>query len=133
MEGNYGVYLGNDQIGKAQVLRRGLYYEFHCRCKLTGTVMCRLEVFCGDTQENLGVLVPMDEGFGLDTKIPVKRFSAGEPQFKVIPKHDKSLGFFAPIYPEEPFSYIDRLKDGFLEIRNGQSGLVLAEKGAHLA
>lgn len=125
MEGNYEVYFGNDQTGKVQVIRQGLYYQFHCRCKLTGAVMCRLEVVCADRRENLGVLVPVDRGFGLDTRLPVKRFGEGRPRFHIIPKHDKPEGLFIPIIPEEPFSYIERLKDGFLERRNGQVGVVL--------
>lgn len=125
MEGNYGAFFGNDQVGKVQVLRQGLYYAFHCRCRLTGAVMCRLEVRCGDSCENLGVLVPMDGGFGLDTRIPAKRLNGDKPLFVIIPKHDKSTGTFVPIYPEEPFSYIERLKDGYLTQKNGQIGVIL--------
>lgn len=125
MEGNYGVYFGNDQVGKVQVLRQGLYYRFHCRCRLTGAVVCRLEVRCGQGRENLGVLVPMDGGFGLDTRIPVKRLTGDEPQFTVVPRHDKAQGFFAPICPQEPFSYIENLKDGYLAKKNGQIGMML--------
>lgn len=125
MEGNYPVYFGNDPVGKVQVLGQGLYYGFHCRCQLTGAVMCRLEVSCGGKRENLGVLVPMDEGFGLDRKLPAKRFAGGSPRFEIIPKHDKPTGIFIPITPEEPFSYIEKLKDGFLARKNGQLGLML--------
>lgn len=123
MEGNYGVYFGNQIAGKVQVTRQGLYYRFHCRCQLNGGVVCRLCVSCGDRKENLGVVVPMDGGFGLDTKLPAKRIGEGKLDFSLIPKHAVSDGQFAPVYPEEPFAYIARLKDAYLEKRNGQVGV----------
>lgn len=125
MEGTYGVYFGSEPVGKVQVLRQGLYYSFHCRCRLTGSVMCRLEAACGDKRESLGVLVPMDGGFGLNTRLPVKRLGEGEFRFRILPRHDKPAEQFVPIYPEEPFAYIERLKDGFLARRDGQVGAIL--------
>lgn len=123
---DYIVNFGKDPAGKVQVIRQGLYYCFHCRCQLTGAVMCRLEAVCGAHRENLGVLVPMDGGFGLDTQVPVKRFKGEEFSFQIIPRHHRPEGIFVPISPEEPFAYIARLKDGFLEVKNGQAGVVLA-------
>lgn len=125
MEGNYGVYFGNRIVGKVQVLRQGLYYRFICRCKISGDVVCRLAVVCGDNQENLGVVTPMDGGFGLDTRLPMKRLGEGEMEFLLMPKHDVGAGKFVPIYPEEPFSYIRKLKDSFLATRDGQTGILI--------
>lgn len=127
MEGNYEVFFGKDKAGKVQVLRQGLYYRFICRCRLTGDVVCRLTVKCGDKQENLGVVVPMGDGFGLDKKIPVKHIGEGEMEFFLAPRHDQVMGKFVPIYPEEPFAYIERLKDAFLARQNGQAGAVIRE------
>lgn len=126
MEGNYEVYFGGQPSGKVQVLRQGLYYRFICRCQLTGDVICRLWVYCGDKHENLGVVVPTGDGFGLDTKIPAKRLGEGELRFTLGPKHEQA-GTFVPIYPEEPFAYIERLKDAFLVRKNGQVGVMIAD------
>ena len=131
MEGNCGVYFGSQLAGKVQVMRQGLYYRFQCRCKLTGEVVCRLAVTCGEKQENLGVVVPMDGGFGLDTKLPVKRLGEGNMEFTLIPKHEVSAEKFVPIYPEEPFAYIERLKEAFLVRKNGQAGVILKEMQGH--
>lgn len=127
MEGNYGVYFGNQLAGKVQVLRQGLYYRFICRCQLSGDVICRLQVTCGEKRESLGVVVPMDGGFGLDTKLPVKRLGEGEMGFVLRPKHEMAAGKFVPIYPEEPFAYIERLKKAFLTRRDGQVGVLLPD------
>ena len=127
MEGNYGVYFGTQLAGKVQVQRQGLYYRFTCRCRLSGDVVCRLRVTCGDRRESLGVVVPMDGGFGLDTRLPVKRLGEGEMAFTLVPKHEVPEGTFVPIYPEEPFAYIERLKEGFLAKKGEQVGVVLKE------
>lgn len=127
MEGNYGVYFGNQLVGKVQVLRQGLYYRFVCHCKLTGNIVCRLNVACGGCSENLGVVVPMNGGFGLDTKLPVKRLGQGDMAFQLVPKHEINKGQFIAIYPEEPFAYIARLKNAYLARKNGELGILLRE------
>jgi len=123
LEGNYGVYFGNSLAGKVQVMRQGLYYRIVCRCRITGAVVCRLYANCGTGKEDLGIVVPIDDGFGIDTRVPVKRFGEGEVTFRLCPKQEFAEDSFAPIFPEEPFSYIARLKDAFLEHRNGQIGI----------
>ena len=125
MEGNYEVVFGQKTVGKVQVLRQGLYYRFLCHCQLTGDVVCRLGVRCGDKLENLGVVVPTGDGFGLDKKVPVKQIGEGNMAFYLMPKHDKVAGQFIPICPEEPFAYIERLKDAFLTYQNGQAGALI--------
>ena len=125
MEMDHEVFFGTQQVGRVQVTRQGLYYRFVCRCRLAGDVLCRLQVICGDEQENLGVVVPMDGGFGLDTKIPAKRLGQGEMTFRLLPKHEVPGQTFIPICPEEPFAYITRLKDSFLIRKNGQAGILL--------
>lgn len=119
--------MGKQLMGKVQVLRQGLYYRFICRCKLTGDVVCRLMVACGGKQESLGVVVPMDGGFGLDMHLPAKRLGEGKPEFYLLPKHDVPTGKFVPIYPEEPFAYIERLKESFLVRKGEQVGVVVEE------
>lgn len=125
LEGSYHVYFGDKPCGKVQVLRQGLYYLFVCRCQLTGGVVCRLQVVFSEGEQNLGVLTPMDDGFGLRTKLPVKRFSGSPLRFCICAKTDALSGSFTPIYPEEPFSYLEKLKTAYLVKRNGQLGVII--------
>ena len=125
---DYSVQFGNQPAGKVQVQRQGLYYQIHCRCRLTGDVVCRLYAKSGEKQENLGVVVPMDGGFGLDTRIPVKRLGEGELTFTLAPKHDSGREKFVPIIPEEPFAYIERLKTSFLVRKYGESGILVTDE-----
>ena len=128
MEGNYPVLMGGTAIGTVKVTRQGLYYRFACRCRLSGDVMCRLTVTCGGTAHNLGILAPEGGEFGLRTGLPVKQLGEGVPQFRVLPNHKPVQGHFVPISPEEPFAYLSRLQDAFLEIRDGVPGLVISDK-----
>ncbi len=125
MEENYGVYFGKELAGKVQVVKQGLYYHFHCRCRLSGDVVCRLQVGCGRNRESLGIVVPMGDGFGVDTRLPVKRIGEGSMTFTLVPKHEAVSGRFVPVYPEEPFAYIQLLKNAYLVRQNGQTGVML--------
>ncbi|MBQ3214667.1 MAG: hypothetical protein IJB11_00960 [Oscillospiraceae bacterium] len=121
----YDIRMGRDVIGKVNVERQGLYYHFSCRCRLSGTVIYRVVVTGGGHSENLGVLVPVGDVFGLEKKVAVKHLGTGELRFQAMPKHQKAPGEFVPIRPEEPFAYITRLQDAFMEIRDGQIGVVV--------
>ena len=127
MEENYSVTVGGKHTGKVIVRRQGLYYHFSCRCSLSGEIMYRLMVTCGTVNVNLGILVPENGGFALDTKQPIKRIGEGELRFVLVPKQDIQPVIFVPISPEEPFAYISRLKRSFLAIRNEQMGLMIDE------
>lgn len=125
MVGTFEIKDGASSVGKATVEQQGLYYKISCRCHLTKKGMHRLTVFCNEKQEDLGTLVPMDGGFGLEKRIPVKRLGDGQPEFLLMSKDSIRKEKFVPVYPEEPFSYMSRLKDAYLERRNGQLGIVI--------
>ena len=125
MEGTYPVAFGGQFVGKVQELRQGLYYRFVGWWKVNSQIVCRLMVNCGNGTESLGIVVPMDDGFGLETRLPVKRFSAGEVTFSLVPKLEQTGEKFYPIYPEEPFAYVAKLKESYLTYREGQAGIVV--------
>ena len=119
------ISLGGQAIGRAKVSREGLYWRFRCRCSLSGEVVCRLRVRCGDKAENLGIPVPQNGAFELNTRIPVKKLGSGRMEMEAVPKHDKMEGLFVPLRAEEPFQYLRRLEDAFLQVRDGQVGIIL--------
>ena len=125
MEGNYPVMFGSKTVGKVQIRKQGLYYHIDCRCQLSSNAICRLQASGEEQKENLGILVPEEEGFCLRTKVPVKKLGNGMFSFQLAPKYDKGDASFAPIYPEEPFAYISRLKGAYLARQNGQAGIYL--------
>jgi len=129
LEGYHEVYFGTEPVGKVQIKRSGLYYDICCRCTLTGDSVYRLWVQWSDRQENLGVVIPEGENcFCLKRRIPAKHFNHGPARFFLAVKREAVTGQFVPICPEEPFLYIHRLNEAFLENRNGKLGIVIPEK-----
>jgi len=106
------------------VEQQGLYYRFLCRCRITDGLPYRLYVRCGNKREKIGILVPVADGFGLDSKIAAKRFGEGDMNFFLTAKDEVYPGKFFPISPEEPFGYLSRLRNSFLAIQNGCPGAV---------
>lgn len=131
MEKIFSVLLGQTHIGKVTMRRQGLYYHFHCRCRLPENKIYRLLVTCNTIQTNLGIFVPQENSFILDTKVPVKRIGEGELLFTAIPKQDFQGRTFVPISPEEPFAYLSRLKRSFLIQVDGQSGIYIPKTQGH--
>ena len=127
MEERYPIFLGGQTVGEARVRREGLYYCFSCRCKLSGTMICRLTAVCDGIAENLGIPVPDGEWFCLNTRIPAKRLGEGMMTIRAVPKHGRLEGKFVPLSPEEPFAYLSRLKNAFLEVRGGQVGVTIRD------
>ena len=127
MDGIYDVILDGQPVGKMEVGREGLYYRFRCFCKLSHESVCNVQ--WGDVP--IGILIPVGNGFGLETKLPAKRFTKKEETFRVIPNRVVLEGKFVPICPEEPFAYLERLKEAYLVHRNGQVGIVIQEKAGN--
>ena len=129
MEGNYEVRFGNRIVGTVKAERRGLYYQFSCRCSLSGDVICRLKVRCGEMEQDLGILVPMEGTFGLEKMLPAKYLGQGIPEFTLGAKGESASRLCSPVYPEEPFAYIEQLKDAFLVRSEDRVGLCIKEPG----
>ena len=127
MTGTSEIHRGNDVVGIATVEKQGLYYRFSCQCRIHGQGMRRILVSGGKTRTDLGICVPIDDGFGLEKKIPCKQFGDGEPEFQLLPKYPDVKGQFVPVYPDEPFAYMSRLKVAYLSVQDGQTGIVIAE------
>ena len=119
--------MADKPLGKAQVERKGLYYHIYVQCDLDGELMYKVLLRCGNKEENLGILVPQDGGFGLRTRVPIKRIGEGTLCFLVRPRHQKVGEHFIPLSPEEPFRYISRLKHAYLVRKNGVSGIAFSK------
>lgn len=121
----YDIMLGTQSIGKAQVEKEGLYYRISCRCRLSGEIPYKVYASCCDKTEDLGLLVPQSGAFVLTTRLPVKRLGEGQLEFRAVPRTPKLAGEFVPISADEPFSYLSRLENAYMQIRDGQIGVVI--------
>lgn len=123
----YEIMLGNHCIGTAEVKREGLYYCFHCRCKLSGEIMYQLTVKCGTEECSLGLFIPVGNEFGIDTRLPIKKIGNGNLSFCVVPRHQSIRDKFVPICADEPFLYLEKLQRAHLDIQNGALGITILE------
>ena len=131
MDQHYDVFLGDKSVGNAQVAREGLYYRIRCSCHLSGETICRVLVRSEMTEESLGILVPKDGDFYLETRLPVKKLGTGDFRFLVVPRHKPMNGLFVPLCPQEPFRYLTELKTAYLHRKDGQIGVVIKEPGCN--
>ena len=125
MEGIHGVYFGERLCGKVQVQKENLYYRIICRCKINSELVCRLRVQFENGMENVGILTPVEDGFGLCTRLPVKRFLDKPIKFVLTPVSEGRKGQYIPILPEEPFGYIEKLKTSYLAKKDGSYGVLI--------
>ncbi|MBQ8238661.1 MAG: hypothetical protein IJZ39_11010 [Oscillospiraceae bacterium] len=125
MVGSYDVRMGDRPVGTVKVEKEGLYYRFSCRCSLSGEVLCRLWLRSGGKEIDLGLCVPMEAGFGTEKRMPVRQCGEDAPEFFLRPKGADTRGNFVPISPEEPFRYLHRLENAFLERRGSRLGIVI--------
>lgn len=108
----YSVYLAGEKIGTAEVMQQGMFYRIRCLCELSGSVPVRI-IVAAENQADLGLCVPMKNGFGLECRIPIKRIGRGDLRFSAKPKHTKQE-HLTVVSPDEPFAYITKLKDAYL-------------------
>lgn len=123
----YPILMDGQTVGTATVRREGLYLLFTCQCHIGGKLLYEIIAFDGQHRENLGVLVPVDGEFYLQTRRPAKRFQPGKLVFQAAPKQSRPKGIFVPLVPDVPFTHVHRLQDAFLEVRGGQLGLVVPD------
>lgn len=90
MEGYYPVSYQGKPVGKVQVLRKGLYYSFHCRCRMESDIVCRLIAKWANGWENLGIPVPEGDGLELNRRLPAKRLGEEKPEFLLLP-HEQDI------------------------------------------
>jgi hypothetical protein len=123
----YDIYLGKEKTGQAHVRREGLYYHFQCACSLQTQTIYRVHLSVNGHRENLGILVPEGNSHTLSKRIPVKRLPEGEWNFQIAPRQEKMEGKFVPVYPDEPFAYIQRLQNAYLKHVRDQVGIMLQD------
>ena len=120
--------LGQEKIGTVCVLKEGLYYRFMCKCQLSGEVVYQIIVGSSLGETNLGVCVPIECGFGINTRVPIK--TVGDPPFSftVVPKHTEKRGEFVPIRADEPFVYLQKLDNAYCSMLDGTHTIWIAKE-----
>ncbi len=111
-------------VGTAEAKRQGLYYKISCSFDRTGYY--ELIVRAGEKKVNLGLCIPQGEGFGLVTRIPVKKIG-GEPDgFFLLERGTGER--FAPVEEGKPFAHIGGLRMARFSEQEGREGVTLPEE-----
>lgn len=127
MEGRYGVYAGDQEVGTVYVKREGLYYRFHCECQLAGKDICKVCVRCGGDALVLGTLIPEGRNFVLTTKLPIKRLKEDKPEFVIVTNKTDKWTKFIPIRENEMFLYLKYIKNAVFETHGTIRGVTICE------
>ena len=135
MDGNYSIYRNGVCAGSAEVKKQGLYYHFSCRCDLREGERIHLKVTCDNRVTDLGLCVPMDDSFGVETSVPVKKVGSGTQEFflgdrKVPAKElpaEKEIAVkknvseqTVQVSAEQPFEHLAELDGAVLEEAEGE-------------
>ena len=123
MESKYTVYYMEKEVGYVFLEKEGLYWRINCRLDHIERGYYRLNVKNGACIFDLGLCVPVDNGLGMNTRVPIKRI--GEEYLNFFLKHSKNeeRQLFVPIRAEEPFVYLQRLEKAYLDRKDGILGV----------
>lgn len=128
MEGTYDVKLGTEAMGKVYVMKKGLYYRFECACSLCGDIMHDLTLQVGEQEIHLGLLIPQNGVWRVNTQLPIKQVGKGIPTFYIKPRHIHMNGQVYHVKPDEPFRYLDSLESMYLTKQNNKIVLLRHDK-----
>ena len=92
MKNEFAVFYGQTAVGKAEIIRQGLYYRISCRYRLPSNEICRLIIKWPGGWENAGIPVPEGDGFILVKKIPVKKLPDEDMSIHLFPAEADSCG-----------------------------------------
>ena len=117
------IYLGDKQVGSGKISREGLYYNISCRYSFSGKVMYRLILQSPKGIHDLGICIPEQGQYILQKRIPISKVGEGDLSIYPVPKGTREKDCFIPVFPDEPFAYLSRLKNAVLEYRDGKPGV----------
>lgn len=121
----YEVFAGETVVGNAELIREGLFYRIRCRCRLPADSMYRLQMTAGDIHRDLGICVPVDGVFGVDTKVSVKLLGAEPRRFSVTDSQKGTERATLEVCAGKPFAFLDRLETARAEVVNGDLRVVI--------
>ena len=116
----------NSVVGKIYLAKQGLYCKLRCKCILNKTGIYRLHLKCFGTDRNLGVLIPDQMHYVLESTIAAKYVDFDHPQFYITGLRDNTDEEFVPICSDRPFAYIHKLENARIAIRDGKIGIMVS-------
>ncbi len=124
----YDLMLGEHAVGVARITREGLYLSVKCRCRLTDSQVHRVYLICDDCRTiDLGICIPMEDCFGINTKIPAKgidldqiRFCLDQNEIQTANKTEE-----IPVSCTQPIPCLSDLESARFSDESGTSYIIL--------
>ena len=127
MDGTWNVNFEGRIVGTCRIWREGLYARFSCRCNRVAEDICRLFLCCGEVTVDLGILVPVENGFGLDRRLPLRSLpDESYPEFCIRLPERPLVGKFIPVKEGEAFCALSRLADARFGKKDAAVGVFFA-------
>ena len=117
------MYLRDERVGNATVLRQGLYCRVRCQCRFRREGFYRLHMVQGTQQRDLGILIPDGDSFVVDTSIKAMALQDQHLSFRIVQPGKERV--FIPIVEGEDFLHLDKLRKASFENRNGVCGVMI--------
>lgn len=124
--GKYEIILRGKSVGTMDVSREGLYYRFRGKCKLPMDNIYRMRILQDDSVGKLGVLVPCNGLFLLDTKRPAKLFTNTVPAF-CIESENEAENEWVAIDENTPFPKLADLENGVFMCKEKVPGILFTD------
>lgn len=121
------VYLDHQVAGFGEITKQGLYYNFHCRCKLADNKVYRLTAVCGERTVDLGICVPYEDGFGVDKRVSIKTIGTDKIGMYLSTEQEKNDRTFVALNEEKPFEAMEYLMTAKFERRGDTAGLMITK------
>lgn len=123
----YPVWIGDSQIGNAQISKIGLFYEIIAECMLPDTRIYRLQARCASGTKPLGILAPCNGAFSVRAKISADKMPLENIRFFTNPVHGDAHLQLMRVCPDLPFEKIDQLEEMNCVVCDGKVFLTLAD------
>lgn len=127
MVNSYDVFWEGKAVGTASFEKEGLYWKIRCCCDIPDDVPYQVTLKAGE-EIDMGLLVREENGYCLTKRIAMKRIGDMQPSLMASPRRAKALEAFQPIISDEPFSYIEKIKNTKLETKDETVGIMVAQE-----
>lgn len=110
----FDLICGNDICGSVSATREGLYLKLCCRCDLPEKRIYHVIIQSDKNAVDLGVCVPKDDCFGIDTRIPIRSINTDSMRFLLTEKGIHQKKDQISLEESKPFPYLEQLDSAYL-------------------
>ncbi len=126
MQKTYEILQMGKRVGTVEIAEQGLYVLLSCHCKQRFEGMQDLMVRTERGDIRLGLLCPEKNGMTLEKKLPRKELGKGTLEFYLEGRN--AVFDFVVVDPEKSFPFLRWIKEGRLDKRQGQYGILFPRK-----